>query len=304
MSSGVSADEIVVGEAVALEVAQSGFGRRMLGAIIDAISQITFLALVLYLATRFLAELPDTALVRVAFLVIVVGVFVGWPAAWETATRGRSLGKFALGERVVRVDGGSITYRHAMIRALIGFVEIWWTGFGLAAFAILISRRSQRLGDMAAGTMVVREKVQLKLPPPAGMPPYLQSWAAQADITSLGPTLALNVRQYLQRRAQMSPLARHGLAQRLCDQVAQHVSPPPPPCQPDDFLMAVLAERARRDRRRLAHARSLSARLLGRVDAVPLGAVGRVPAQSPANAAYRHGAQQSSPGASGWPPQS
>src|SRR5690349_4112208 len=47
------------------------------------------------------------------------------PAAVETFTRGRTLGKLALGLRVVRDDGGPITARHAIVRSLVGFVEVY-----------------------------------------------------------------------------------------------------------------------------------------------------------------------------------
>lgn len=298
MSSGVSEDEIVVGEAVALEVSRAGFGRRILGAVIDVLCQIIFFFVAALVMSTVLDEVTDEALARVAILVMIVGVFVGWPVIWETATRGRSPGKFATGERVVRLDGGAIIYRQALIRGLVGFVELWMFGFGIAALAILVSRRSQRLGDMAAGTMVVRERVPLELPRPASMPAYLGAWASQADISNLGPTLAINVRQYLHRRGQLSPSARDGIAQRLCTQVSDHVSPQPPPCHPDDFLMAVLAERARRDRRRLANARDLAERLLGRSEPVSLSPVGGVGAQSPINGPHSYGPPTASGGPS------
>lgn len=303
MSTAVGDDEIVVGEAVALDVARAGFGRRLLGGVLDVIIQVLLVIGLILVSLRALDALPSEALLRVVLLVIVVGGLVGWPVAWEVTTRGRSPGKFATGERVVRLDGGSIVYRQSLIRALIGFVEFWTFGFTLAAFAVLMSKRSQRLGDMVAGTMVVRERVPLRLPPPAPMPPYLARWAAGADISTLDPTLALNVRQYLQRRGQLSPQARQRVAQRLSGQVAGYVAPQPPPCPPDDFMMAVLAERARRDRRRLAAARTLSDRLLGQREPVSLAAVGSVPTQSPVNPAYGYGTQPAGGGAAPRPPQ-
>ncbi|HMJ77386.1 MAG TPA: RDD family protein, partial [Iamia sp.] len=60
-----------------------------------------------------------------AAVILAVGLFVVlvvWPTAWEVATKGRSLGKLALGLRVVTVEGAPIRVRHALVRGLVGLV--------------------------------------------------------------------------------------------------------------------------------------------------------------------------------------
>ena len=100
------------------------------------------------------------------------------PTAVETASRGRSLGKLALGLRVVRDDGGAIGFRHAFIRALTGVVEIYLTFGGLAVLVGFLNPSSKRLGDLLAGTHAQVERVP-KLPSTAfGVPPELVGWAA------------------------------------------------------------------------------------------------------------------------------
>ena len=94
-----------------------------------------------------------------ATLVGTVAVFVVVPTTLETLTRGQSLGKLALGLRTVRDDAGPISFQHAFVRALVGVVEIWvFTGVP-AFFCALVTPRGKRLGDFAAGTYVVRERV-------------------------------------------------------------------------------------------------------------------------------------------------
>lgn len=67
----------------------------------------------------------DEALSAAVLIIFTVLVIVGYPVAFETATRGRTLGKMAMGLRVVSDDGGPERFRQALFRALAGFVEIW-----------------------------------------------------------------------------------------------------------------------------------------------------------------------------------
>ena len=67
---------------------------------------------------------------------------MGYPAVFETATRGRSLGKMALGLRVVSDDGGPERFRQALFRALAGVIEIWTFAGGPAVICSLLSPRA------------------------------------------------------------------------------------------------------------------------------------------------------------------
>ena len=189
-------------------------------------------------------------------------VFLVYPATLETLTRGRSLGKLATGLRTVRDDGGPITATHALVRALIGFVEIYaFTGIP-ALLSAMLSHKGKRLGDYAAGTYVVRDRVRLVLPLPARMPPHLARWAATADISSLPVGLALGVRQYLGRVHEITPQSRAVLGNQLAEQVRPYVAPPPPAAtSPEDFLAAVIASRRDRDLARLQREDQLRRRL-------------------------------------------
>lgn len=85
-------------------------------------------------------------------------VIMGYPIACEALSRGRSLGKLALGLRVVADDGGPVRFRQALVRGLAGAIECWIL-FGLPALITsMLSERGKRLGDIFAGTFVVRER--------------------------------------------------------------------------------------------------------------------------------------------------
>jgi hypothetical protein len=134
-----------------------------------------------------------------------------------------------------------------------------------AFFSALLSSRGKRLGDYAAGTYVVRDRVRLRLPPPTLMPPPLAAWARTADISSLPTGLALAVRQFLGRLPTIDAQSRAVLGRRLADQVAEHVAPPPPPgTPPEAYLAAVVASRRERDQARLAREAEMRRRLTTR----------------------------------------
>jgi uncharacterized RDD family membrane protein YckC len=247
----VGEDDLVTGEAVALDLPPATIGVRTVSGLIDVAVMVALLLLVTLLFS--LAALgTDAALNGAAQIVSTVLVLVGVPAVTETLTRGKTLGKLVMGLRTVRDDAGRISFRHALVRALVGVVEIWLLSGVPAIVSAMASSKGKRIGDLVAGTYVVRDRFRLTLPPPVMMPPYLAGWAATADLTSLPTQLAVAVRQFLGRSAELQPQARAYTATRLATLVQQHAAPPPPPgTHPEDFLAAVLAERRERDTARL-----------------------------------------------------
>ncbi|GAB3771029.1 putative RDD family membrane protein YckC [Nocardioides ginsengisegetis] len=260
----LTTDDLVTGEAVALDLPPAGLGPRIASGLIDVVVTVLLLVGVVLLLTVAALQ-TDEALLWVAFVSTMILVFLVFPTTVETVTRGKSLGKWALGLRTVRDDAGPISFQHAFVRALIGVVEIYLFSGAPAFFSALLSGRGKRLGDYAAGTYVVRERVRLRLAPPPLMPPPLAQWAAGADMASLPTGLALAVRQFLSRLPQIDPASRASLGGRLANQVSEYVAPPPPPgTPPEAFLAAVVASRRERDRARLAREADLRARLTAR----------------------------------------
>ena len=201
-------------------------------------------------------------------LVAVVAVIVGLPVTVETLTRGRSLGKLAAGLRVVRDDGGPIRLRHALVRGLLAVVEIFATLGSVALITSLLNPRGKRLGDLLAGTFVLRERGGAALVPLPPMPPELAGWAVAADIAGV-PTRSPRAPDGSSRaRWALHPGSRQELGAELAAQLARHVAPlPPPGTPPERFVVAVLVERSRRDLERLRRGRGPARR--------PGGAAGR-----------------------------
>jgi len=250
--------ELVTGEAVVLDLRVAKLASRALAMALDVLLQFAML-LGAFTVLTFTVPFDDDALFLALLLVLVVLVMVGYPVIFETLSRGRSLGKMAVGLRVVRVDGGPIRFRHALVRGLAGFVvDFWALGlFGAVAVIVsLFSSNGRRVGDFLAGTLVVRERVPEGAAHAAvGMPPGLEGWAAQLDLTRLPDDLALASRQFLARFRELRPEASHALGWGLAQQVGNALGTPVPPGVPPwAFLAAVLAERRNRD-----HARAFQA---------------------------------------------
>jgi hypothetical protein len=207
----------------------------------------------------------DGALQHVALVGSLVVVFLVCPTTLEHVTRGKSLGKLALGLRVVRDDGGTVAAQQSFVRALVAIPEIYLLSGGPAFFSCLVSTRGKRLGDYAAGTYVVRDRVALRLPAPPAMPRHLAAWAQQADLRTPPVGLALATRQYLARLPALDADSRRRIGELLADQMAAYAAPPPPPgTESWDFLAAVSASRRERDLARLQRDQSLRARLAPR----------------------------------------
>ncbi|MGN7142300.1 RDD family protein [Streptomyces pseudogriseolus] len=243
--------ELVTGESVALELRPAKLPSRGLAVLLDLAAAVTVYVVVtlgLVAATASLDEAARTA-VSIATFVLVL---VGGPILVETLTHGRSLGKLACGLRVVRDDGGPIRFRHALVRGLLGVIEILMTFGVVACVASLVSARGRRLGDVFAGTLVVRERVPAGqggfVPPP---PPWLMGRFSGLDLSAVPDGLWLAVRQYLTRMRQLDPRVGSTMAERLAADVAGCTGAPVPPgVPPAMFLAAVLHERQTREAQR------------------------------------------------------
>lgn len=159
-------DVVITGEAIALLVQPASLFLRVVSAIIDAIAIILGMIItyeVLFLILSLSGESDDFMYfsneAQVAALVSIVTAL--WlflvPMTVETLTRGKSLGRFIVGTRIVRDDGGPITLRHTFVRTLIGLGELWATMGAGAIIAAWTNRRGKRIGDIFAGTYAVSE---------------------------------------------------------------------------------------------------------------------------------------------------
>ncbi len=247
--------DVVTGEAVALDLRLAALPSRALAALLDLLVQLAGVVVLSLLLSGLQIQIESAWQAALA-LTLYVTIVIGYPVAAETLWRGRTVGKAALGLRVVRDDGGPIRFRQALVRGLVGgIVEkpgVLLFTVVIALISSLVSRRGKRLGDVLAGTVVLQERVPVRGGPVAAMPPPLAGWATTLDLSGLPDDLALASRQFLARASQLEHRAREELGGRLVAAVGAVVRPPPPPGTTGwDFLSAVLAERRRREEERL-----------------------------------------------------
>lgn len=243
----------MTGEAVALDLRPAALPSRLLAGTLDASLQL-LLFFTLAALESAIAPSVSSAANSALTVVLIVLVGIGYPVTFETLMRGRTPGKAALGLRVVRDDGGPIGFRQSFVR---GLAALFLERPGITLFVggiltMLLNGRGKRIGDLLAGTVVLRERVSVRGGAVALMPPQLAGWAASTDLSGLSNELALSVRQFLARSGELTDSAREDLGGRLLGAVVAVVTPAPPQDAPGwAVLSAVLAERRRREETRL-----------------------------------------------------
>jgi uncharacterized RDD family membrane protein YckC len=258
--------DLVIAEGVELELRPARLASRFAAVLLDFLVQGT-LFIVFLIAALAISSGANSDARRAISIVVIVLVTIGYPVFCETISTGRSLGKAAVGLRVVRVDGGPERFRHALARALAGLFAdlnvpllgtvalgglsgLWVCLVGLpGAVAMVSSRRGQRIGDLLAGTLVVRERTEYgrgSLPMPPS--PALAAWAAAATVGDVPAGLIVAGRQLISRIFELDRKAAAELADELARQYSAYVSPGPPPGVPAyQYLVAVTGERFRRE---------------------------------------------------------
>lgn len=245
-------NELVTGEAVVLGLRPVRLPSRALAVLVDLAvswSAYVLVSLLLLSATASMDEAARAAVSVALFVLVLVGV----PIVVETLSHGRSLGKLVCGLRVVREDGGPVRFRHALVRGALGAVEIVLTMGVVACIASLVSARGRRLGDVFAGTVVVRERIPTPrgmpvLPPP---PPWLAAELGALDLSRVPDGWWLTVRQYLSRIGQLDPQVGGAMGARLAADLSGWTGASVPAgMYPAVYLAAVTGERQAREAQR------------------------------------------------------
>lgn len=239
-------DELITGEAVALDLRPAGFILRAGGAAIDFIVYFGgyFLGLWIFLTASLSAGLDDALLRAISIIGLILFILV-IPVTVEVLSRGKSLGKLAVGARIVRDDGGAIGLRHAAIRGVTAIIEIYGTLGGGALLTGLFNSRAKRLGDLLAGTYSQHERVPAIVTPVYGVPLQLVEWSRTADVARMPDALSRRIAQYLAQVRGLSPETRVRLGHQLANEASIYVSPLPD-ADAELFLAAVAS--LRRDR--------------------------------------------------------
>ncbi|MFD5468432.1 RDD family protein [Kitasatospora sp. NPDC127059] len=246
--------DLVTGEAVVLDLQTAKLPSRALAIVLDLLIEFAALFVSVLVMSVALSDL-DSAALAATMLGMTVFYLVGLPVMIETLSNGRSAGKAALGLRVVRTDGGPVRFRHSLVRGLVGFFELIAITGAPAVITSALNSDGKRLGDIFAGTVVIRERTPGGLgtagPLPPVHPQLLHDMGRELvamDLSAVPEALWLAIRQVLSRMGQLDPGVTFRMAIELADDLAARVGHPVPPgLHPAAYLGAVLTERQRRE---------------------------------------------------------
>jgi len=185
---------------VGIEYVSASVMHRVVAAVIDTMVMAFALFGVILMFNEVLLSLAgDWSIVAFA---LVYGMILAYPLIMEWMLDGRTIGKRVMQTRVVRLDGRQATFGAFFIRWLLGLLEIMSSFGSLAFVTALLSKNQQRLGDMAAGTVVVRE------PKPVTLDELMLS--VQADGTVIYPAARFLTEDEVETIRQVLLSARSG----------------------------------------------------------------------------------------------
>lgn len=157
--------KITTTQNVELEYEPAGVGYRILAALLDGIFVIIYVIAVVWLCfDAFKVFTYENNYTRITIFIVALLPAILYHFLSETFMNGQSFGKKIVGIKVVKLDGSQPGIGSYLVRSLLRIIDIQLLNGLIALIAIVASEKSQRLGDMAAGTTVVRlgQKVSLR----------------------------------------------------------------------------------------------------------------------------------------------
>jgi hypothetical protein len=179
-------------------------------------------------------------------------ISIGYHVAFEVLGGGRTPGKRMTSLRVVMEGGEPIGLRASMVRNLARLLEGTPLLYAPAIVSILATRRNQRLGDLAAGAIVIREpraarsrrrlRKHTEAAPATASGLRLEQW----DVSAVTPQELAAIRSFLERRDGFAPDARRGLARGLAERLRVKVAGPPADLPAETLLEGIAAAKSAR----------------------------------------------------------
>jgi uncharacterized RDD family membrane protein YckC len=230
---------IATPEGVDLELTLAGLGSRFIAALADVTIQIAVLVAA-GLILRPAGDLGAALFAIASFLVIF-----GYDVLFEVLAGGRTPGKRWTGLRVVRAGGRPITLVRSALRNVLRLVDVLPFAYTIGVIAIFASRNNQRVGDLVAGTYVIRDRTADRHAAPAADAPDPVE-ATGWDVSGVGADDLAAVRAFLVRRHELDPGPRSRLSSTLADRLRPRVAGVQPGLTNERFLELLAAAKAAR----------------------------------------------------------
>lgn len=265
----LSGESVRTGEAVELDIIPAEPPYRFVSAFVDFAAYAATAVTVFYMLMHSWRH-PTDQQQKIFSILLVASATLLAPLAVEALTRGSSLGKWAFSLRVVRDDGGPASLRHIFVRRLVGVIEL--ALFGLPALvSMFLTTRGKRLGDLAAGTIVVRQPTGA-LHPPLLMPPALAAWASTAVVLPVDRALRREALAFLRANTELAPAVRAAGGADLAERLRAYAETPVPAgAHPEQVIAAILVIERDKDWRRERTRVAATQERLGRATAGQFG---------------------------------
>ena len=242
---------IATPEGVALELTLAGPGSRAMATAIDALIQLFSGSVISGLVAFSLGPLWEESGVLVGGILsgLFVGMFVLYPTLFERFANGKSPGKQAMGIRVVSIGGQPIGFMTALLRNFFRFIDMLPAAYFAGIVAVMTTNLNQRLGDIVAGTIVIRDTtIRPNLRYLAGVDlPNDSTW----DVTGVSKDEVTAIRRYFERRPALDIPTQQRISATLTAMIAPNVLLTDRPSSDEEFLLRVLAEKFQRQARGL-----------------------------------------------------
>jgi uncharacterized RDD family membrane protein YckC len=231
--------EITTSEGVTVRMTIAGIGSRSLGWIIDLL--VIGTVVVLLGLAGFTTIETDTLLMMGLLSFAVLLVPFSYIVGMETLNGGRTLGKMVAGIKVIRVSGAPVGFGSAIVRALFAPIDFLFLGVGIVS--MFVNNRSQRIGDLAAGTVVVRDRPVRRPEAPGISVP--QSDGPRWDVSTVTEEEVGVIRSFLARAATLPADRRGEYANQLRRRIEARVGGVEAALPDEEFLARVVTEKQR-----------------------------------------------------------
>jgi uncharacterized RDD family membrane protein YckC len=225
---------IATPEGIELGIVLAGAASRFIAGAIDLVLQFVLIGLAALVAFGVVGgDLGLALLAMASFAALYM-----YDILFEVLAAGRTPGKRMTHLRVVRATGAPVDLPASAIRNLLRLIDALPGAYLVGLLAIVITRRNQRLGDLAAGTLVIRDPTVRKGDP---RQPNVSELAGTAgwDVSAVSTGELAAVRRFLERRASLDPPARQELAYRLAQGMRAKVAGAPEDLDAESFLEAL-----------------------------------------------------------------
>lgn len=222
----------VTPEAVTIALDVAGLGSRMIAWLIDTLIQLAIaVPIVLGIGAGDLSGSVELVVLSLILFLLVWGYYPIFELSWQ----GQTPGKRAQRLRVIRTDGQPAGGAAIMVRNLIRILEVFMLPF-LAVISMIVTARAQRLGDLAAGTLVIREA---RFTAPRSVVSASRPDLPALDATGLSERDYDVIRSFLARRGSLDPTARLRLAGQLASAIRGRVGSLPDGLADETMLEAI-----------------------------------------------------------------